>query len=68
MQPWDVSADYPGLKLLLRQMGREFAGLGHNLWDMIGREAPLVIGDDDFIPRITIIGPGGVPVPAILTL
>ena len=39
MQPWIVSS--PALQVLLRQLGRDFASAGHNLWDMIGREEPF---------------------------
>lgn len=60
MQPWAVSDDMPGLKLVLRQLGREFAGLGHNLWEMIGREEPFSPEDGAiWITRILITPSGG---------
>lgn len=68
MQPWIVGDDYFGLKLLLRQLGREFAGVGHNLWEMIGRDAPHLVTAADFIPLTTIPGGDGVPVPAVPAL
>lgn len=68
MQPWIVGDDQPGLKLLLRQLGREFAGLGHNLWDMIGRDVPHVVTAADVIPLTHLTGADGVPVAAIPVL
>lgn len=68
MQPWIVGDDQPGLKLLLRQLGREFAGLGHNLWEMIGRDEPHVVTTADFVPLTTSPGSDGVPRPAIPVL
>lgn len=65
MQPWIVSDDQPGLKLLLRQLGREFAGLGHNLWEMIGQDEPRVITQADFIPLAYVTDGNGVSYPVV---
>lgn len=63
MRPWVVSDEHPGLQLTLRQLGREFAGLGRNLWEMIGREQPYAPETDGaiWITPVLVTPSGGTP-------
>jgi len=63
MRPWVVSGEHPGLQLTLRQLGREFAGLGHDLWEMIGREQPYAPETDGaiWITPVLVTPSGGTP-------